>query len=463
MKLAELSLKDIHPSDKNTRTDYNGTDMAELIKSITSVGLLNPIIVRKSGDMGYEIVAGHRRYHALKKLGTETAAVQVVEATDEDADQIRLVENLHRKDLNPIEEAKAFQILVDHYRLDVASIAQRADKSDAYVTRALALLTLKPKTQDLIAAGSLSAAHGHQIARVEGKQRETIETYATTKLEWYKRFPMLDELKSQIEKTVSRDLAHAVFPKDVAKYGGTETPACVACPWNTGNQNALFDGAQKGSCTNPGCFTKRTNFAFSQMRDKVLAEQPKLTFIGFSADPGHYSVRDVKGYPIIDHAKRRKDIVTHPEKFGFSIRKPNRYDTKSKASIVMVSLDKKERPEQPQRQDRDWEKERFINERIVMALRVLAANEVVKLEKKHVLQMLDNDGNTDISDKDIKKMSMDDLLVRLWIVNLGSYEVVEKLKAVGVDARETVKEATKKAEADYAIEKAKKSKETKSE
>lgn len=454
MKLAEINIKDVHPSTSNTRADYNGTDMAELIKSIESVGLLNPIIVRKAGDMGYEIVAGHRRYHAMKKLGKESLPVQIVEATEEDAAQIRLIENLHRKDLNPIEEAQAFQQLFDKHQLTTEAIAQRADKSVAYVARALALLGLPKKAVEAIRLGTMPAAHGHQIARAPEKERVKLAEFAVTVNSWTKRVPTMDELKREIEKKIEKDLKTAPFPKDVDKYGGTDNPACNVCPYNTGNQNVLFDGAVAGKCTNPSCFTKRTAAGYKDLSIRFQADNPKLTYLGVSASPGYMEFRELKGYPVVDFAKRAKAIRANPEKYGFVIVKPNAYDKKSKVAFHIVSLDKKEKPEP--REDRDWEKERFVNEKVLMALRVLAHNSVDKLEKKHVIQMLDSDGNTDM--KALGKMSMDDLLVRLWIASLGSYEVPEKLKAVGIDARATVKEVTQKAEADYAEAKTKKEK-----
>lgn len=453
MELQDLKIKDVHPSASNTRKDFNGTDMAELVKSIEAVGLLNPIIVRKTVSAGFEIVAGHRRYTAVKKLGRDTIPARIMEYSNEEAQQVQIIENLHRKDLNPIEEAEAFDHLMQVYRLTPEMVAQRADKSVAYVVRALALTKLPESVMKSIREGSLTAEHGHQIMRTPEKNREALAKFATTVDSWKKRMPDVQELKREIEKKIEKDLKAAPFPKDVDKYGGTDTPACNVCPYNTGNQNVLFDGATSGKCTNPGCFSKRTNAAYKDMAAKVALKYPGMKFIGTAANPGYAPVSQIKGYTVVDAEKKKKAIKEHPEKFGFVIVKPNLYDEKKKTFVYLVSLDKAEKPEaQP---EGDWEKEQFVNERVIMALRVLAHNEVPKLEKKHVLQMLDNDGNTDIDEKNIKKMSMDDLLVRLWILSLGTYEVETKLKAVGIDARETVKEITKKAEADYAAEKAK--------
>lgn len=444
MQTEEIDIETLHASKTNQRVDLNDPNMKELMASIQAVGVLNPIIVRKNAD-GFEIIAGHRRFAALRRLNVKTAPVQIVEATDEETLKIQITENLQRVDLNPIEEARSFEILAKQFNLDEKAIAEKADKSVAYVTRAMALLTLAPKTQAMIVDRTLTAAHGHQIARVDGKQRETIEKYATTKGDWNKRYPTLLELQDEIEKKVERDLSNAVFPKDIALYGGTTTPACIACPFNTGNQNVLFDGAEKGSCTNPTCFTKRTGFALTEMKMKVLADQPKFKFIGFSSAPGYMGFKEVKGYPVVDMAKRGKDVRANPEKFGFTIQKPSRYDEKSKAKVVIVSLNKKEKPEK-QEAGRDWEREQFINEKVVAALRVKAQNSVEKLEKKHLIQMMRLD---DDDVKVAKKMSIDDLMVRLWIRSLGTYEMIERLKEVGIDGRDTEKVTRQQAAKEY--------------
>lgn len=455
MQLADLKIKDVYPSITNTRTDYNGQDMAELVKSIDAVGLLNPIIVRKAAEQRgtdtYEVIAGHRRLYALKNLGRETIPARVLEATDDGALQMQIIENLHRKDLNPIEEAKAFRHLADTARLDAGGIAAMADKSVAYVTRALTLLTLKEKTQFLIAGGHLSAAHGHQIARVEGKQRDTIEAFANTNMSWPKRLPTLAELRDHIDKTVARDLSQAVFPKDVANYGGTATPACTACPWNSGNQNVLFDGATKGSCTNPTCFTKRTNHAYKEMREKVETENPNLKFIGFAVSSGYNNQAEVKGFPIIDMAKRGKDMRAHPEKYGFAIMKPNRYDPKSKPSVLVVSLDKKEKPA-AMTGDRDWEKERFVEQHVTAALKAVALKRVRTIEKRHLIQML----REQVADPgQLPKLSFPRLLVALWLAWLGDYNVAEKLNALGIETASVIKAAKEEAAELYAAEKEK--------
>lgn len=450
MQTVEIEIEKLHQSRTNQRVDIADQSIKELMASIQSVGVLNPIIVRKNAD-GFEIIAGHRRFAALRRLNSKMAPVQIVEANDEEALKIQITENLQRVDLNPIEEAKSFDILADHYKLDVKSIAERADKSVAYVTRAMALLTLTPKTQAMIADKSLTAAHGHQIARVDGKQRETIEKYATTKSDWSKRYPTILELQNEIEKKVEKDLSRAVFPKDVPQYGATTTPACVACPFNTGNQNVLFDGAEKGSCTNGACFNKRTNFAYNEMRDKVQSESPKLKFIGFSSAPGYMGYKEIKGYPIIDAgSKRMKDVRATPEKFGFSIQKPSKYDNaKKKAAVVIVSLNKKEKPERQEPQ-RDWEKERFIEGRVNETLLELADKKIKVVDKKHLIQMLRDQVE---EPGKLASMNFQGLVKRLYLIWLSDGNIESRLKAIGIEAAALKKETIEKANELYATKK----------
>lgn len=337
---------------------------AELRASIEKHGLLSPLVAREVEGGGYMLIAGHRRLEALRGLGWKKFPIILVDASDQAALEIQVTENLQRQDLGPLDEAKAFQSLWElHREWSVKDLAGRVDKSVAYVTKALSLLGLSDKTHKLIESGKLTPEHGHQIARVEGKQRETIERFATTANEYTKELPRLDELIREIEKSVERDLDRAVFPKDVANYGGTETPACVECPANTGNQSALFAGAEKGSCTNPGCYTKRTNAWYADMREGAAGNLEGVKFVGITSQSGYSSEgpSDIKGFPIVEvckgagpSKKTAAALKEKPGKYGFAILKPSRWDTATKKpSIVIVALDKKAKAVRQDEPDHD--------------------------------------------------------------------------------------------------------------
>ena len=451
----------------NIRTSANAISEKELADNISKVGLLNPLLVQRvdKDDGGFKLIAGHRRFRAVKSLGWKTVPVRVVEATHEAALEMQIAENLQRQDLTPLEEARAFESLLKLHRDWLAAdVAKRTDKSVAYVMRALSLLTLKPKTLELIANGAIEAEVGHQIARVEGKQRDTVESFATTKGSWTKEYPSLDDVKTQIERTVAKDLTKAVFPKDVANYGGTTTPACAACPSNTGNQDVLFDGAEKGSCTNPGCFAKRTAAWYKEFQQKAATKLEGLKFVGAVSHPGYGTLETVKGFPLIDAKKNKERMEKNPEKFGFAVVRPSRFDTKTKPEVVVVSLNKAEKPKAaPQH---DYKKDQFVSENVKSALN-MAAWKKCRALKPFELEALFRDlvseqvlttvmlfeGGKNI-DKFIKQLEPTDMLWLLFMSTIPGWEANAKnWDRFGIEAQKIAEAAKKEAEEKYSKQK----------
>jgi len=162
-ELRELAITEIRPNPRQPRGEFDTAALGELAASIRSVGLLQPIVVRRAAE-GFELVAGERRWRASQLAGL-TAIPAIIRDTGDDA-MLRdaLIENLQREDLNPLEEAAAFRQLVDDFGATHEEIAERVGKSRAAVTNSLRLLGLAPEVQQRITAGSLSAAHGRAIA-----------------------------------------------------------------------------------------------------------------------------------------------------------------------------------------------------------------------------------------------------------------------------------------------------------
>lgn len=464
MELQQLEMERVFPSGSNTRMDYNGSDMAELVKSIKAVGLLSPIIVRETADtlpegkqLGWEIIAGHRRFHAMKKLAAETIPAFIVQTGEEGAKQIRMIENLHRKNLNPIEEAFAFDQMRIQHDMDVTAISNLADKSVAYITRALALLSLPKNAIEAIRDGLMPASHGHQIARAPMKERERLAEFATKVGDWTKRVPTLDELKREIEKKIEKSLKLAPFPKDAAFYGGDKMASCGLCPYNTGNQNVLFDGAVEGSCTNPGCYKGREKTFYTLMEEQGAKKWPDMKFLGAKV-PGYNSEREFAGFPIVlqSDKKNQKFIAEHPENFAFGIWKPEPHGYgKKKPEFVVVCIKVSDKAAVRQGQP-DYERERFIQERVNICLIEWASKETPLIEKKHLIQMLEAD-DADEQQKLYKK-SLPELMKTYWLQWLGSWELAAKLEQVGIETKSVIKAANKEAAKMYDENKASKEK-----
>jgi len=162
--LRELPLDDIAPNHRQPRTEFDDEALDALAASIKAVGVLQPVVVRQRPDGGYELVVGERRWRAARRAGLERIPAVVREAGEEDMLRDALIENLHREDLNPLEEAAAYRQLLDDVGMTHEELAERVGRSRAAITNALRLLGLAPTVQQRIASGSLTAAHGRSLA-----------------------------------------------------------------------------------------------------------------------------------------------------------------------------------------------------------------------------------------------------------------------------------------------------------
>ncbi len=146
--------------------------MAELAHSIREVGLLQPIVVRRRGESTYELVMGERRLRASRDAGVATIPAIVRDTTDDDLLRDALLENLHRADLNPLEEAAAYQQLLDDFGCTHEELASRIGRSRPQISNTLRLLRLAPAVQRRVAAGVLSAGHARTLLAVESTDEQ---------------------------------------------------------------------------------------------------------------------------------------------------------------------------------------------------------------------------------------------------------------------------------------------------
>lgn len=162
----ELPIGDIHPNRKQPRTVFDEDDMAELVHSVREIGVLQPIVVRRSAEKGaepYELVMGERRWRASQAAGLETIPVIVRDTTDDNLLRDALLENLHRSQLNPLEEAAAYQQLLEDFGTTHEQLADRIGRSRPQVSNTLRLLKLPAVVQRRVAAGVLSAGHARAL------------------------------------------------------------------------------------------------------------------------------------------------------------------------------------------------------------------------------------------------------------------------------------------------------------
>jgi ParB family chromosome partitioning protein len=160
---AEIPVESISPNPRQPRQDFDEDALAELAYSIKEIGLLQPIVVRRLHGDRYELVMGERRWRASQRAGLAAIPAIVRSTTDDDMLRDALLENLHRSQLNPLEEAAAYQQLLDDFSCTHDELAERIGRSRPQITNTLRLLRLPPLVQRRVAAGVLSAGHARAL------------------------------------------------------------------------------------------------------------------------------------------------------------------------------------------------------------------------------------------------------------------------------------------------------------
>ena len=172
-----LNIADITPNAKQPRTNFDPQDFAELVGSIREFGVLQPISVRSLGKQNgvdkYELIMGERRLRASKEAGLTQIPAVIRETGDENMLRDALLENLHRSDLNAIEEASAYQQLLEEYGCTQDQLAEKLSRSRPQITNTIRLLKLPTAIQTKVAAGVLSAGHARAILSLEDQTRMT--------------------------------------------------------------------------------------------------------------------------------------------------------------------------------------------------------------------------------------------------------------------------------------------------
>ena len=196
-----LDINKIEPNRNQPRKQFDEDLLEELSDSIKRYGVIQPLIVNKK-DGYYEIIAGERRWRASKKAGLKEVPVIIRDYTESDILKISLIENLQREDLNPIEEAKAYQILKEEYQLKQDEIAQSVSKSRTAITNTMRLLKLDERVQKMIMDNLISSGHGRCLIPLEDKdiQYKTAIRIMDELLSVREAERLVKKIQDQIEK-----------------------------------------------------------------------------------------------------------------------------------------------------------------------------------------------------------------------------------------------------------------------
>lgn len=165
--VSELPISEIGPNPFQPRIRFDEEAIRELSASIKATGVLQPVLVRSLGADGYQLVAGERRLRAAGLAGLSRIPAIIRDVTDREMMEMALVENIQREDLNPIEEARAYQTLIEKLSMTHDSVSERVGKQRSSITNALRLLGLPPEVQDMVSRGTLSAGHARALLGLE--------------------------------------------------------------------------------------------------------------------------------------------------------------------------------------------------------------------------------------------------------------------------------------------------------
>ena len=173
-ELAHLAVDQIHPSPSQPRKRFEGETVSGLAESIRAQGLIQPVVVRPRLAGGYELIAGERRWRAAREAGLASVPAVVRDADDRDSLLLGLVENVAREDLSPIEEGRAYAVLIDEFGLTLGELADRVGKSKPTVSNRIRLLELPEDVLGMVARGELSEGHARAVLAVpdqDGRRR----------------------------------------------------------------------------------------------------------------------------------------------------------------------------------------------------------------------------------------------------------------------------------------------------
>ena len=207
-----IRLSEVEPNPDQPRKTFDTEPLEALAESISQHGVIQPVVVRPKDGM-YMIVTGERRWRAARMAGLSEIPVIIIEADDKKAAELALVENIQRKDLNPVEEARGYAALIDEFSYTQEEIAKKIGRSRSAVTNSLRLLDLPPKALDYLASGELSEGHAKVLLSLKDSEKienaaETVVSKGLSVRDTEKLVKFLSSVKEEEEIKVVHDVDH---------------------------------------------------------------------------------------------------------------------------------------------------------------------------------------------------------------------------------------------------------------
>lgn len=264
--IVSVALADLQPSNYNPRKNFDEKSLAELADSIRQQGVLQAIGVRPIAENRFEIVFGERRYRASQIAGLEEIPAVILDISDETAEEMAVTENLQRKDVTPIEEANAYQKLIESGRHDVQSLAVQFGKNESYIRTRLKFVSLIPEIAQLLEQDELTISVATEICRYgEDIQHDIYKKHLKEGVlynSW--RGMKASEVAKNIERSYTTDLKRYFFDKTV----------CLSCPHNTNNMMLFCEEGSCGNCANRKCLEEMNASYLAEKAIQLMEQRP---------------------------------------------------------------------------------------------------------------------------------------------------------------------------------------------
>ena len=264
--IVSVALADLQPSNYNPRKNFDEKSLAELADSIRQQGVLQAIGVRPIAENHFEIVFGERRYRASQIAGLEEIPAVILDISGETAEEMAVTENLQRKDVTPIEEANAYQKLIESSRHDVQSLAVQFGKNESYIRTRLKFVSLIPEIAQLLEQDELTISVATEICRYgEDIQHDIYEKHLKEGVlynSW--RGMKASEVTKNIERSYTTDLKRYFFDKTV----------CLSCPHNTNNMMLFCEEGSCGNCANRKCLEEMNASYLAEKAVQLMEQRP---------------------------------------------------------------------------------------------------------------------------------------------------------------------------------------------
>lgn len=449
-KMENIPIALIVPSETNPRKRFSEAALAELAQSVKEKGVLQPVLVRPypwrwgwqaafnrkgvfqvvqwKGRIGpnlvtrysgpefatekaaaaesearqakqakFELVAGERRYRASKMAGLSSIPAVISELDDIAALEVQIVENLQRADLEPLEEAIGYQVLISEHKYSVDHLAEKLKKSRAYVYAMLKLCGLPKAAKEALEAGLIPKSTAELIARLPNEKLREKYAGEVLKPDWDKSMMSLRRAKELQERSYMVQLKGAPFPQQDPELLPAAGP-CGSCPKLSGNDRDLFPDGRSDMCTDPACFGQKKAAHFRRLKERAEAQGLQVLdvkassrlFSNYSDDLQAGEYLDLAEVCYRDKAKKPRSYRRLLE--GSDIKPVIAFDRKGKERKLVsrpaaaAYLKEKHKIELGQIQSgRDpgrWEAEERKRKELV-AIRLLARNKMAAAVRKH--------------------------------------------------------------------------------